>query len=222
MARGVVIVSGLATGIDAVAHKSAIECGGQTIAILPNGFNNIYPSSHTGLVNNTINCGSALVGEYKPYDKIAFKSNFIARNRIVAGLADVLLIPEAAKKSGSLHTANFAFDIGRDIFAVPGPINRPTSEGCNNLIKSGAYLATSADYILDKLGIKPADHTKNIPILEDKNQTLVLSSLHEGPLSIDNIQLLTGLDSSKLNQALSMLEIYGQIKPMGNSIWAIQ
>jgi DNA processing protein len=220
VARGVVIVSGLALGIDATAHKAALAAGGRTIAVLPSGFSHIYPSSHHGLARQIVNSGGALVSEYEPSAEIAFKSNFIARNRIIAGLADVVLITEAAVNSGSLHTANFALDIGRDIFAVPGPITSPGSVGCHNLIKTGAFVADSAADILNKLHISATEQAE-LPLLNDKNQSIILQHLSAGPLAADDLRAELAIPVAQLNQALSMLEIYGHIKPVGNNIWAI-
>lgn len=219
----VVIVSGLALGIDSIAHTVTVQNGGQTIAVLPCGLNNVYPSSHRNLAEKIVDQKGALVSEYQPDEKISFKGNFIARNRIIAGLADVLLVPEAAKNSGSLHTAGFALDMGIDIFAVPGPINSQTSEGCNNLIKAGAGLATSAQDILDYFGIssKKQSSQKTLPLVDDKNQALVIKIITEStkPLTIEELQITTSLNITELNQALSMLEIYGLVASSGSSRW---
>lgn len=221
--HGVVIVSGLALGIDSIAHSVTIQNGGQTIAVLPCGLDHVYPSSHKSLSEKIVAHSGALVSEYQPDEKIAFKGNFIARNRIIAGLADVLLVPEAAKNSGSLHTAGFALDMGIDIFAVPGPINSPTSEGCNNLIRSGAGLATSAQDILDYLGISAKQQTqqKTLPLVDDQHQAKVIKLITESsqPLTNEELQLATKLNTSDLNQALSMLEIYGYISTNNSNRW---
>ena len=219
-ARGVIIVSGLALGIDSIAHQAALDAGTPTIAVLPAGFKNIYPRSHMGLARRIVDSGGVLVSEYPPDEKIAYKGNFVARNRIIAGLADVLLIPEAVKKSGSLHTANFALNIGRDIFAVPGPINSPSSEGCNNLIKTGAYMADDVNDILDKLGIV-ATSPHELPLVDDAIQTKIIQFLADGPQSADAICTELSVDIQTFNQSLSMLEINGHIKPLGNNTWSL-
>lgn len=223
VARGIVIVSGLALGIDAVAHKTAVECGGQTIAVLPSGVNHIYPGSHAGLANSILQTGGALVSEYAPDEKVAYKSNFIARNRIIAGLSDALLIPEAAKKSGSLHTANFGLDLGKDIFAVPGPINSPTSEGCNNLIKAGAIMVTDVSDILQALHINSNNSHKNpVEIIASTQAEQIIINLIIGGIT-DAEELLekSNLPVQEFNTSLSMLEISGYIKPLGSNNWTL-
>src|SRR5690349_13682617 len=124
--RGVVIVSGLALGMDAIAHKAALDAGGTTIAVMPGGLDRIYPATNTALGERIIANGGALISEYPAGEQI-FPGNFIARNRIVAGIADGVLVVEAAIKSGTLHTASFALDYGRPVMAVPGEITNPMS-----------------------------------------------------------------------------------------------
>jgi DNA processing protein len=133
---GVVIISGLAYGVDITAHNAALAARGITVAVLPSSLEEIYPPAHRNIARQISEKGT-LISEY-PVGAISFRSNFIARNRLVSGLADVLIITEAALKSGSLHTARFALEQGKTVMAVPGNITSPTSEGCNNLIKSGA------------------------------------------------------------------------------------
>ncbi len=224
VARGIVIVSGLALGIDAVAHKTAVECGGQTIAVLPSGVNHIYPGSHAGLANRILQTGGALASEYSPDEKVAFKSNFIARNRIIAGLADALLIPEAAKKSGSLHTANFGLDLGKDIFAVPGPINSPASEGCNNLIKAGAIMVTDVSDILQALHINSNNsHSNPVEIIAStQEEQIIINLIISGITDADELLQKSNLAVQEFNTSLSMLEISGYIKPLGGNNWTLQ
>jgi DNA processing protein len=138
-ARGVIIVSGLALGVDSIAHKAALVAGGTTIAVLPSGLDTVYPNSHYGLAREIVAKKGLLMSEYTPKSR-AFKSSFIARNRLVSGLASALLITEASERSGSLHTANFALEQGKEVLAVPGPITSDTSAGCNNLIKRCMHL----------------------------------------------------------------------------------
>lgn len=224
VAKGVVIISGLALGVDSIAHSETLKNGGQTIAVLPCGLNNIYPSSHKSLSEHILKQGGALVSEYQPDEKIAFKGNFIARNRIIAGLADIVLITEAAKGSGSLHTASFALDMGIDVFAVPGPITSPTSEGCNNLIKAGSGIVTSPNDLYSALGLsnKQAKQTQ-LPLLEDKNQTTIIKLIasSDQAISVDQLQERSNLEITEINKILSMLEILGHIKPVGNNRWAL-
>ncbi len=146
------IVSGLALGVDSIAHKAALNAGGHTIAVLPGGIENIYPASHRALAEDIVRKGGALVSEY-PGTMRPHKYHFIARNRIIAGLAHATLISEATEKSGSLHTAQFALEQGKDVMAVPGSIFSPMSVGTHNLIKDGAQLIQNPEEILKLFAI---------------------------------------------------------------------
>ncbi|QQS20433.1 DNA-protecting protein DprA [Candidatus Saccharibacteria bacterium] len=152
-AKGISIVSGLALGVDATAHEAALKTGGLHIAVLANGLDKIYPASNTQLARQILETGGVIISEY-PEGMPSLKQNFVARNRIVAGLSNALLITEAAEKSGTLHTARFAMEQGRDVLVVPGNITSPNSVGCNNLIKSGAIPVSSVDDVLFALGTK--------------------------------------------------------------------
>src|SRR5207244_4380589 len=134
-------------GVDAVAHQAALDAGGLTIAVLPSPLEEIYPVSHRRLAMQILEKGGALISEF-PEGTPAFRGNFIARNRLVSGLSDALLITEAAEKSGSLHTARFALEQGREVLAVPGNITSITSAGTNNLLKAGAAPVTSYEDVM--------------------------------------------------------------------------
>jgi DNA processing protein len=218
--RRVVIVSGLALGIDSFAHKATLKAGGKTIAVLPSGFNNIYPSSHRQLAKQIVQSGGALVSTYAPDENIAFKSNFIARNRIIAGMSDALLIPEAAENSGSLHTAKFALDIGIDVLAVPGQITNPTASGSNNLIKSGAQMVTHISDVLDYLNIK-SNNLKTSFTASSPEEYIILSSLSKGISDGDELFKLSNLNIGQFNQTLTILELSGKISPLGSNQWQL-
>lgn len=130
--RGVIVISGMALGIDAIAHRGALEAGGTTLAVLGNGLDTIYPSSHKDLARQIIAQGGALISEYAP-EELARPHYFLQRNRIVSGLSDAVIVVEAASRSGTLNTAAHALEQGREIFAVPGNITSPLSSGCNIL-----------------------------------------------------------------------------------------
>ncbi len=134
--RGVVVISGLALGVDGIAHQAALDAGGTTIAVLPTSIESIHPATHRELARRITENGGALISEYGAGDPV-FKTNFVARNRIVTALSDGILITEAAAKSGSLTTANFALEQGRPVMVVPGNITSPMSMGCNNLLRVG-------------------------------------------------------------------------------------
>lgn len=217
---GVIIVSGLALGVDAIAHKACLDAGGKTIAVLPSGLDSIYPASHRNLAKSIIEQGGALVSEYNP-GTVAFKLNFIERNRLVSGVSDGVLITEAAKKSGTLHTANFALDQGKTVMAVPGPINSITSEGTNNLLKSGAVVVTGTTDVLAELGINTPMLQRQMPLASNESEQKILDLLCEG--ITDGTELITasGLSASDFNQTLSMLEITGKIRSIGAGHWNI-
>jgi DNA processing protein len=217
--RGVVIISGLALGVDALAHRAALNVGGDTIAILPTGLSNIYPSSHRQLAAAIVEAGGALVSEYPDTTK-GFPGNFVMRNRLVSGLSDAVLITEAAEKSGTLHTARFASAQGKPLFAVPGNITSPMSVGTNQLIQKGAQLVTSVHDILRTLGISTT--AQKSPITSDNPyEQQILSALQSGISDGSELLQVTTLDVQLFNQSLTMLEITGAIKSLGNNQWTI-
>jgi DNA processing protein len=217
--QGLVIVSGLAFGVDSIAHQAALDAGGQTIAVLPSPLESIYPASHRQLAKHIVEQGGALVTEY-PAGTESFKGNFVARNRIIAGLADATLVTEAALKSGSLHTARFALNAGRDVLAVPGNITSPTSEGTNNLIKHGATPVTSVDDVLFSLGIDRSA-TKAVPKGSNEAEQTILNLLHTGVVDGAELQAKSGLTIEQFNQHLTMLEITGKIRSLGANQWSL-
>lgn len=217
---GIVIISGLALGVDSISHKAALDAGGLTIAVLPCGLDRIYPATHRELAKQILQQGGALITEYPKQTRI-FPSNFIARNRIESGLSDAVLITEASEKSGTLHTANFALGQGKPVLAVPGNITSPTSAGTNNLIKTGATPVTCVDDVFHVLGLDFSTKAKEAPQSSNPNEQILLDLLFNG--ISDGTELL---DSSKLeislfNQSLTMLEIRGHIRPLGNNRWSL-
>ncbi len=146
--NGVVIVSGLAYGIDAAAHRGCLDGGGETVAVLGTPIDAIYPRCNQSLAERMLVHGGAIISEYAPGDPVC-RGNFTYRNRIVSGLADVLLVVEASSHSGTISTVNYALEQGRDIFAVPGDIDRENSVGTNRLIMDGAKVYLGAKEFLD-------------------------------------------------------------------------
>lgn len=217
--EGVVIVSGLAIGVDALAHKAALDAGGLTIAVLPCGLDTIYPRGHYTLAMNILKQGGALITEY-PDGTIPYPGNFVARNRITAGLSNVTLITEAAKKSGTLHTARFALEQGRDVMAVPGNITSPNSSGTNTLIKSGAQPVTETADIFHALGMRPKTK-KAHPEGDTPEQQVIIDLIAAGEEDGATIQALSLLDIRIFNQSLTMLEITGKVRSLGNNKWAL-
>lgn len=218
---GIVIISGLAFGVDSLAHKAALEVGGITIAVLPSGVGNVYPPAHQGLAAQILQQGGALVSEYDD-DAVTYKTNFIARNRIASALGDALLITEAAEKSGTLHTANFALEQGRPVLAVPGNITSPTSAGTNNLIKTGATPVTSAQDVFYALGLEITGEEKRAPRSGNPNEQILLDLLFAGTSDGAELLVKSELEVSLFNQTLTMLEIRGQIRPLGGNRWSLQ
>ncbi|MBI2589371.1 DNA-protecting protein DprA [Candidatus Saccharibacteria bacterium] len=217
---GVVIISGLAFGIDATAHRAALSVGGCTVAVLPAPLDKIYPAAHHNLAKQIVSSSGALVSEYPPGSEV-YKENFIARNRIVSGLADVLVITEAAKNSGSLHTARFALEQGKTVMAVPGNIYSPTSEGCNNLINSGAGVVRDVDDIFLALNLKPKARTIKRVFKGTTEEQLLFDLIRGGVNDQDDLAARSGMSGQALNSALSMLEINGHIKADAGH-WTLQ
>lgn len=218
--RGAVIVSGLALGTDSIAHSGCLQAGGTTIAVLPSGLNDIYPRSHTVLARQIVEKGGALVTEY-PSGSGPRREHFIARNRIIAALSEGLLIPEAAINSGSLHTARFALELGIPVMAVPGPITSPTSEGTNNLIKAGAVPVTCVEDIYAALNWVVPKAGEAVTHAATEPERLILELLRSGLSDGHELLQTTGLPAAQFNQALTMLELTGRIRPLGNNQWSI-
>lgn len=218
--QGVVIISGLALGIDGIAHQAALDAGGTTIAVLPTGLDAIYPFTHRGLAEKIIAHGGALLTEYAAGSQ-AYKSNFIARNRIVSALSDGLLIIEAAERSGTLSTAGFALEQGKPVMAVPGNITSPMSAGCNNLIKKGARLVTTSDDVLEEIGLA-ANSPAQLPLAYSAEEQQLMQLLAAGMRDGDELQTHSGLAPAVFSQTLTMLEIEGKIRALGANQWSLK
>lgn len=218
--QGMTIISGLAFGVDSIAHEAALKAKGTTIAVLPSGIKKIYPASHQSLARRIVQNGGCLISEY-PDDQLPMKHQFIERNRIIAALADALLITEAAENSGSLHTARFALEIGRPVMAVPGNINSPTSAGTNNLIKVGATPITSTEDIFEALDIQPLDSSEQSLSGDTSEETTILKLINDGIINGNEIFHQSNMSSEDYQRHLTMLEIKGRIKPLGNDKWAL-
>lgn len=207
----VVIVSGLALGIDAIAHKAALDAGLTTVAVPGSGldWNVLYPRSNHSLARAILNAGGALLSEFEPSLK-ANEYTFPQRNRIMAGLSHATLLIEATERSGTLITARLATEYNRDLLAVPGSIFSESSKGTHQFLKLGARLVTSSNDILDALGITVAIPTATPENLTD-NEAGIFEALHE-PCSRDVLASTVGLSATELAIALSTLEIKGLIR----------
>ena len=218
VSNGVVIVSGLALGIDGIAHQTTLDNNGITIAVLGSGIDkrHIYPAAHQQLAEQIIASGGAVLSEYPPgFEPTQY--SFPARNRIIAGLSLGTLVVEAPETSGALITARCALDYNREVFAIPHPLNSPTGIGPNNLIKMGAKLVTQAADIIEALSLKGlGEIINNRQILPSTpTEAKILSFLSKEPQHIDLIIKTTGLDSPTINSALVLMEMKGKVRNLG-------
>lgn len=220
-AEGLGIVSGLARGIDAIAHETTLEVGGKTIGVLGTGLadTDIYPREHIKLARKIIERGGCLISEYPP-GVGPEKHHFPERNRVIAGLTMGTLVIEAPATSGALITAKLALEYDREVMAVPGNIFEKNSAGTNDLIKLGAKVVTDATDIKEALQIKTIIHEK-IELRPDMTaeEKTVLNFLSQNPLHIDNIQGESGIDSAKLSGTLTFLELKGAVKDVGGKYY---
>jgi DNA processing protein len=221
---GLVIVSGLAYGIDATAHRTALDTRGCTIAILGCGLDDatIYPRSHVRLAHEIIAAGGALLSEYPPGTP-AYKANFAKRNRIISGLSAGVLVIECDIESGALITARHAVDQSRLLYAVPGSIHAQASRGPNHLLKKGVALAvTEAKDILQDLNIPvTVAVSSNSTASLDPAEQSIMQCLSSAPLLIDQIIQITGLDPAKTTSTLALLEIKGLVQKVGAQQYSI-
>lgn len=208
---GFTVVSGMALGVDSAAHKGALKAGGRTIAVMGCGLNNIYPKSGLNLSIEILKNG-AIVSEY-PLGFAALPQNFPARNRIISGMSKGVLIVEANKKSGSLITADFALEQGRDVFAIPGNINSPNSRGTNELIKNGAKPVLSITDITEEYyGFTDLKPHKQTQLLNDIEKSIT-DLLKDAGMSADEIiEKIPNAEPSKILPAIVLLEIQGYLK----------
>jgi DNA processing protein len=205
--KGLVIISGMARGIDSCAHKGTIDAGGITVAVMGSGFKHIYPAQNLKLADE-ISKNGCIITEYAP-DVMPFAYNFPERNRIISGLSKIVLVVEAGERSGSLITASLALEMGKDVMAVPGNIYSPKSSGTNKLIQDGAKLIASTDDILCEFGIE--SHSAEIQNL-DENEKEIIIMMKSGGASLDFLMQNEKLNSGQVLSAIGRLECKGIIK----------
>ncbi len=208
---GLTIVSGLALGIDAAAHRGGLRGRGATVAVIGTGIDRVYPAGNWELARSIAEQG-AIVSEF-PLGTPALKENFPRRNRIISGLSRGCLVVEAAERSGSLITARLAAEQGRDVFAIPGSIHSPLAKGCHRLIKQGAKLVDDAKDILDELGLAPGGEASIAapePAADEATRKL-LDCLGFDPCDIDTLAARSGLTAEKLYAMLLPMELEGRI-----------
>ncbi len=212
----ITIVSGLARGIDSIAHRSALEAGGRTIAVFGCGLDIVYPGENAELARRIIQQG-ALISEY-PLGTRPRADNFPRRNRIMSGLSLGVLVTEAGKTSGAMITANLALEQNREVFAIPGSILSPASSGTNHLIQEGAKLVSDYNDILEELNLTAVAHQMEIReiIPASDTESLLLKQLSAEPTHIDELCRSTGLSVSAVSSTLAMMELKGVVKQVGN------
>lgn len=182
--RGVVIVSGMAHGVDGIAHQACLRVQGTTVAVLPSGVDTPYPSAHRGLADSILEQGGALISEFEPGTP-AYQVNFLQRNRLVIGLADILVVTEATVRSGTMNTTSHALAQGKEVYVVPGNITSPLSAGCNALIATGATPITDIEAFIDSIAPKTASAMKKA---YSPQEQVVLELLETGVSDGDELQ----------------------------------
>lgn len=216
--RGVVVISGLAYGIDAIAHQAALDAGGTTIAILANGLHRIYPAAHTSLAQRIVVAGGALMSEQAP-GVDAHKYHFLARNRLVSGLADAVLVTEATDRSGTFSTVAHALTQNKDVFAIPGPIDSLLSAGPNRLIQQGAQVALEPEDILRILMPSDTNRQMRLVLGDTPLEAKIVQYIQEGAVTIDSLHKRLSTSLSELQQTVTHMELKGQIKSSGGRLF---
>ncbi len=212
---GITVVSGLALGIDGVAHQSAIAANGRTFAVLGSGIHDIYPREHRELARQVARQG-ALISDNVPHAK-PDRWNFPARNRIISGLALGVIVVEAPEKSGTLITVDFAADQGRDVFVVPGPVTAAASEGCNRLLRDGARLIRSAEDVIEDLRLRQPDQDVAVqaPLLLEEDERRVLNVLTSDARHVDDVVEAVSMPTPNVAALLLTLELQGLVQNVG-------
>jgi DNA processing protein len=213
--NGITVISGLARGVDAIAHQTAVRAGGRTIGVLGSGVDKIYPPEHRGLAEKMMAQG-AIVSDYAPGTP-PDAANFPPRNRIISGLSLAVVVIEAGETSGALITAEFAAEQGREVFAVPGSILAPQSKGTNKLIQNGALPLLSVNDLMQALDLtRMGEHKaarKAIP--SDETEARLMSVLREEPLHVDEIRNQTDIPIEKVSATLALMELKGMVRQVG-------
>ena len=213
--NGVTIVSGLARGIDSIAHRAALEAGGRTIAVLANGLDIVYPPEHASLAQEVFQRG-ALVSEHPPGVRPEAK-NFPRRNRILSGLTPGTLVVEAGEGSGTLWTVGHALDQGREVMAIPGNIFSPASREANRLIQDGAKMVLGYTDVLEELNYTAMGQQMELvpPLPQDDQESHLMGCITYEPVHIDDIRRASGLPVAAVSSSLAMMEIKGLVKQVG-------
>ena len=217
----IVIVSGLADGIDTVAHKSCLGVNGKTIAVLGGGLLNIYPSSNIRLAEEIVEKGGLLISEYKPNEQ-SLTYHFPIRNRIIAGLSKAVFIVEATEKSGSMHTKNYAIEYNREVFALPGRISDIYSVGCNKCIQNGqARMVLGSLEIIDFFGKNSKEQTSKHIVQLTCEEQLIYDALLGYEKNFDELLRETGLEAKVLQTLLMRMSLQGVVDRLPNNYYSL-
>lgn len=219
--KDIIIVSGLALGIDGLAHRAALDASGTTIAILGNGLPQVYPSSHRGLAEQIAASGGAIIGEYEP-ETPALPHHFLERNRLVSGLADAVIVTEAAARSGTMSTAAHALEQGKEVLIVPGNITSPMSSGCNALLRQGATPITSSQDVLEVIAPERLEPQATLTLGKTATETTILKLLQTGIRDGDELQRKSELNAGEFATTLTLLEIAGTVRSLGGNQWTLK
>lgn len=219
--KGIIIISGLALGVDGIAHRATLDAGGATMAVLGNGLNSIYPASHRDLANSIVSNGGAIISEYEPNIE-ARDFQFIKRNRIISGLSDAIIITEAAIRSGTMSTAAHALEQGKEVFVVPGNITSPLSAGCNKLIKQGASPITCAEDVIEIVAPDLLNVQSILPLGANALESKIISLLQSGVRDGNELQTKSEIEISKFSQTITLMEVNGTIRSLGGNQWTLK
>lgn len=216
-AAGIVIVSGLAYGLDAVAHQAALDSGGKTIAVLAGNVIDPYPAGHRSLARDILRKGGALVSEHESNDKM-HKSRFATRNRIISGLSQAVIITEAPEGSGALLTANYALQQDRLVMVVPGNITSQNSAGPNNLLRKGAIPISCTEDVLNEL-----NYTFSNKVVaaqpKSKDEAKILELLKNGHNTSESLIRASAMEASQFANVITLMEITGKVRNLGAGNW---
>jgi DNA processing protein len=216
--RGVVIISGLALGVDGLAHQGALAANGTTIAAFAHGLDQISPRSNIHIAEQMLETGGALISEFEPGTP-PYKVNFLKRNRLVSGLCDALIITEASSRSGTFNTVSHALEQGRDVYAVPGPITSPMSSGSNQLIAQGAIPITDIDEFVDRFA--PAVGELRPTLAYSPAEQMIIDLIKQGSRDGEELQTKSQLDAGSFAETLTMLELRGAVRALGANQWSL-
>ena len=211
----VTVVSGLARGIDSVAHQAALDAGGRTVAVMACGLDRVYPPEHRNLALEILENG-AWVSDY-PLGIPPDAKNFPPRNRIISGLSLGVVVVEAGVRSGALITVDFALEQGREVFAVPGNILNPTSAGCNRLIHDGAKMVLGVEDILEELNLTMIEHQAEVraAVPADETEAQLLKLISDSPTHVDEVCRQSQLPIQEVSSTLAMMELKGMVRQVG-------